>query len=202
VSVSAESSPSTLYNRVELHTASLVSPLIAFLWGVAEAMLFFIVPDVYLGVVALINWRRGLLATAAAVAGAILGGAIMYALAAAHGTAIDQLLDRVPLISPQIVNSVSEQMQSTGLRAMVGGPQRGIPYKIYAAQAGQQHLPFMLFLLVTIPARLARILPFALPCAAFGVLFKSLVQRRTRLVLFAYALFWVGIYVSYYLRFR
>lgn len=197
-----EPNPSALYARLECHSASNRSLVIAFLWGLAEATLFFIVPDVYLGFVALLHWRKGLLATLVSVAGAMIGGAIVYTLAAANGAAINQLLVWIPLIGPEMVHTVAEQMQGSGLIAMVSGPLQTIPYKIYAAQAGQQHLPFIPFLLVTIPARLERFLPVALAGAALGRAFKKFIQRHTALVIGAYALMWVAVYVVYYLRLR
>jgi membrane protein YqaA with SNARE-associated domain len=200
--MSAESRPSLLYVRVVQHTASRASPITAFVWGLAEATLFFIIPDVYLGFVALFNWRRSLLGTAAAVVGAVLGGAIMYILAASQGSAIDQLIDHVPLINPQLIHTVSENMQESGLSVMINGPKQGIPYKVYAVQAGLQGHPFVSFLFFTIVARLTRILPLTLFFAAVGIVLKKFIQRRTMLVIGAYALVWISIYISYYLRFR
>ena len=60
------------YTRVSDHAKSSWSIIIAFVWGFAEATAFFIVPDVYLGFVALFNWRRGLSAMAATLIGAML----------------------------------------------------------------------------------------------------------------------------------
>lgn len=200
--MTAELNLSPLYARFERHSASNGSLVIACLWGLAEATLFFIVPDVYLGFVVLFHWRKGLLATLAAVAGAMIGGAIMYTLAVANGAAINQLLIRIPLISPEMVRTVAEQTQGSGLVAMVSAPLQGIPYKIYAAQAGQQHLPFIPFLLATIPARLGRFLLVALAGTAFGTAFKKFVRRRTALVIGTYALLWVAVYVVYYLQMR
>jgi membrane protein YqaA with SNARE-associated domain len=178
------------------------SIVIAFLWGLAEATLFFIVPDVYLGLVALFNWRRGAWATAAAVAGAMVGGAVMYALAANNSDALAQLLTRVPLVSSNMVSGIGDQMRREGLLAMVTGPLRGIPYKVYAVQAGAQQLPFWLFLLFTISARLERLLPVTCAFSVIGVVFKKIISRRVALVLCAYGLMWLVIYVLYYLRFR
>ena len=200
--MTAEPNLSPLYARFERHSASNGSLIIACLWGLAEATLFFIVPDVYLGFVVLFHWRRGLLATLAAVAGAMIGGAIMYTLAVANGAAMNQLLVRIPLITPEMVRTVAEQTQGSGLVAMLSAPLRGIPYKIYAVQAGRQHLPFIPFLLVTIPARLVRFLAITLAGVAFGTAFKKLVQRRTALVIGAYGLLWVAAYVVYYLQMR
>lgn len=198
--MAAKGDPVTGYVRAERHAASKGSLIIAFLWGLAEATIFFIVPDLYLGFVTLFHWRRGLLATFVAVAGAMIGGTVMYALAAANGEAINQFLVQIPLIGPDLVRTVAEQMEQSGLIAMISGPLETIPYKIYAVQAGQQHLPFIPFLLLTIPARLERLLPVALASAVCGTVFKKFVQRHTALVIGAYGLLWVGVYVLYYLR--
>ncbi len=193
---------SLLYSRFEQHGDSTLSFAIAFIWGLAEATLFFIIPDVYLGLVALFNWRRGLWTPMATVSGAVVGGAIMYTLAANNGEAMAQLLTRIPLIDSTMVRSVGEQLQAGGLIAMVIGPLQAIPYKIYAVQAGQQHLPFIPFLFITIPARLERILPVVVASAVVGVVFKKHIQRYTTLILAAYGLLWAAIYVTYYLRLR
>ena len=198
----AKQNPVTLYARAERHSASNGSLIVAFLWGLAEATIFFIVPDLYLGFVTLFHWRRGLLATFVAVVGAMAGGMVMYALAAANGAAINELLVRIPLISPDLVRTVAGQMEGSGLLAMVSGPLEAIPYKIYATQAGQQHLPFIPFLFLTILARLERLLPVALASAVCGTVFKRFIQRHTALVVSAYGLLWVGVYVLYYLRMR
>ena len=51
----------------------------ALLWGVAEGLLFFVVPDVVISAVALAKgWRAGLVACLLAAAGASLGGGAMY----------------------------------------------------------------------------------------------------------------------------
>jgi membrane protein DedA with SNARE-associated domain len=197
--MTAEPNRSVLYPRLKHHSSSNISLVVALLWGLAEGTLFFIVPDVHLALVALVHWRKGLLATLAAVAGAMIGGAIMYALAANNGAAMTQLLVLVPLISPRIVNSVAAQVQASGLGAMVSFPLLA-PYKVYAVQAGRQHLPFLRFLLITIPSRLGRILPVTLAGAVLGTAFKKFIQRHTALVVGAYALVWVGVYVSYYLH--
>jgi membrane protein YqaA with SNARE-associated domain len=200
--VRADSRPSPLYVRIIRHTASAASPIIAFAWGLAEATLFFVIPDVYLCFVALFDWRRSILATAATVAGALLGGTIMFTLAMSHGPDMDQLIDRVPLISPKLIQTVSEEMHDKGLSAMVNGPKQGIPYKVYAVQAGQRMYPIVSFLFYTVLARLTRILPLTLFYAAIGIVLKRVIQRRTRLAIGAYALVWISIYISYYLRFR
>ena len=101
-----------------------------------------------------------------------------------------------------MVRGVGEQMHVDGLLAMVSGPLQGIPYKVYAVQAGAGRLSLIQFLLLTIPARLERILPVAVAGAVVGVVFKKFVRRYTALVVGGYSLLWLGVYVLYYFRFR
>ena len=187
--------PSKLtYARFSDHVASNWSLLIGFLWGFAEATLFFVVPDVYLGFAALFNWRRGLWVMIAALVGAILGGSVMYVLARNDPSGINKLLIRVPLIDTALVNNVAEHMRADGLVTILTGPLKGTPYKIYAAQAGEQSLPFLSLLLMTIPARLERFLPVVLAFGFVGKRFETFCKRYTWFVVSAYALLWGLIY--------
>lgn len=190
---------SELYLRIRRFCATPTSIVIAFLWGLFEATVFFIVPDVYLAFVALFDARRGLEAVLASVAGALLGGAILYGLAANDGAVMRQLLVHIPGISAQMLDAVTIQMQASGLSAMVSGPLKGFPFKIYAAQAGENHLPFIPFFLISIPARLERLLPVTIAAAILGVLFRKFVQHYTALVIGIYLLLWLGIYLFYFL---
>ncbi len=196
------SQPATLYDRICVFSASRRALAIAFLWGLAEATVFFFVPDIFLGLVALFNWRKGLLSTIFVVAGAIIGGTIMYGLAANNATAMNRLLTSIPLIHLDMVDFVREQIRMNGLNALFSGLFQGIPYKIYAVQAGAQGLGLLPFLLFTIPARLARILPVALVGSIVGVVFRKYVQRNTSLVIGVYIAIWAFIYMLYYFRFR
>ena len=182
------------YELFSKHADSPWSLVIGFLWGFAEATLFFIVPDVYLGFVALFNWRRGLWVTMAALLGAMFGGAMMYGLAMNNPSGVNRFLTYVPMIDAPLVAEVAEQTRADGLIAVLFGPFRGTPYKIYAAQAGGQSLPFVAFVLMTIPARLQRFLPVVLGFGAIGTWFKAFCEKHTLFVVGAYALLWGLIY--------
>jgi membrane protein YqaA with SNARE-associated domain len=189
-----------LYDRLVQHALSGASLGLAFVWGLAEATFFFVVPDVYLGFVALFHWRRGLWATAAALAGAVIGGALMCSLAAARPEALEQFVLRVPGISPPMVQTVADQMRASGLWALVAGPLGGIPYKIYAVQAGGLRLSLPLFLLLTIPARLERLLPVSLGAGLLGTWLRPWIKRYPAIAVAVYVLLWVTIYILYYAR--
>ena len=192
------------YTRFSDHAKSSWSIIIAFVWGFAEATAFFIVPDVYLGFVALFNWRRGLSAMIAALIGAILGGSVMYVLAMNNPSGLNLFLTRVPLIDTTLVNDVADKMRTDGLITLLHGPLRGTPYKIYAAQAGEQSLPFLYFLLMTIPARLERFLPVVLVFGGIGKWFGIFCEKHTKFVVSSYALMWGIIYFVfiYYFHFH
>lgn len=128
----------------------------AFGWGLAEATLFFIVPDVLLTWLALGRVRTAWKACAWALAGALAGGAIMYAWGSHNPTAARGALARVPEVSEEMITEVQGQLSSYGVVAMAFGPLRGAPYKIYAVEAGAQRLSLLGFLAISVPARLLR----------------------------------------------
>jgi hypothetical protein len=132
----------------------------------------------------------------------MVGGGLMYALATQDGAAMATVLVQIPLISPQMVKTVAQRMEANGLGAMVGGPFGFIPYKVYAVQAGRQPLSLLPFLIMTIPARLTRILPTTLPSAVLGVGLNRFIRQHTKLVLAAYGLVWLGVYIFYYFQVR
>jgi membrane protein YqaA with SNARE-associated domain len=191
----------SLYERLSDHAKSKWSILIAFFWGFAEATAFFIVPDVYMGFVALFNWRRGVSTAFSALCGALLGGALMYLLAANNPMGMNAFLTHIPLIDMALVNDVASQTQAHGLAAVLTGPVRGTPYKIYAAQAGEQSLPLLYFLLMTIVARGARFFPVVLALGGLGTRFQNFFEKHTKLVVGGYVLMWCIIYAVFIAHF-
>lgn len=132
--------------------------LVAAVWGLGEGTVFFIVPDVWLTWLALRDFRSAVVACLWSVAGALVGGAIMYSAGQLAAEDTIALVERVPAISPALVKQAAEQLNAYGYGAMFVGAFSGSPYKVYAvlAGAGQMGLPW--FLTVSIPARLLRFL--------------------------------------------
>lgn len=190
------------YGRFYDHTNSKWSLIISFVWGFAEGTAFFVVPDVYLGLVTLFDWKRGLWAMVAAIVGAMVGGSMMYSLAMRDISTINLFLERIPLINAEMISEIANKMQRDGLITMVNGPLRGIPYKIYAVQAGGQALPYLPFLIFTILARLERLLPVTLLAGALGKRFQKFIEQHTSFIVAIYVVIWGIIYFLYYLRFR
>ena len=159
----------------------------AFAWGLSEAIFFFFVPDVLLTFVAIKDYRIALRATGAALVGALIGGALMYA----WGLNAEPLLLHIPGIHAPLVDTVRAQLHDHGIAAMLFGPLRGTPYKIYAVEWGGNHGGLGVFLLVSIPARYIRFFLGVVVCAALR---RVATPRRL-------AIFWVAFYVWYFWRF-
>ncbi len=167
----------------------------AFAWGFAEATLFFIVPDVLLGWIALCQGlRRGLAASVAATAGATLGGVLVYR----NVEDIGDLVTRIPGIPPAMVDDAAARVRRGRWGAIVGGALGGIPYKVYALEAARQRLPLSGLVLVTPPARLWRFALVAAGAALVGARIRPSLRRRTTLWLGIYAIVWAVFYVGYF----
>ena len=169
---------------------------LAALWGVAEATVFFIVPDVLLSYAARDDVKKGITACLYSLIGALIGGSIMYVWGMWQQETASLVLDYIPAINPMMIESVKSQLSSQGVLAMFLGPITGTPYKIYAAQAGAQNLSFWLFMLVTIPARLIR---FVLVTTFFHYLLRVIANLAgAKYKLRILILSWVLFYSSYF----
>jgi len=130
---------------------------VALLWAFAEATLFFIVPDVWLSAIAIGRGRRAALrAMVWAIAGALLGGALMHVWGTWGFEGAVAVLDRVPAISPAMIAGVHDELERQGAAAVAIGGVTGVPYKIYAVLAQAAGLNLPLFLLISVPARAIR----------------------------------------------
>jgi membrane protein YqaA with SNARE-associated domain len=168
---------------------------VAFWWGAAEAVVWFVVPDVFLTWVAV---RSGLRASprlvVLAVAGAIVGGVLAYGWgAAAPGTARDAM-ERLPGVDVAMVEAVGADVEAAGPVALLKGPARGRPYKLYAAAAGEHGESLLLLVLWTIPGRAMRFL-----LASVGAAWAASIARRRlpeSVVRLGWMVVWFGIYVA------
>jgi len=171
--------------------------LAALAWGLAEATCFFIVPDVLLSLIATRRLRSAFHASLAALAGALLGGAIMVAFGARAPEAARTFLDRVPAIGPSMIATVQTALDRHGAWAAMAGPLGGIPYKIYAVEWGARHGALAAFLLVSIPARYLRFLLSVLLARGIAASVEGW-TRKPAVVLALWVAFWTGLYAWYW----
>ena len=122
---------------------------LAFGWGVAEALVWPIVPDVPVVLLAAAAPSRFLPLAAAAIGGSLAGGAIAYGLGAAG--AGGWLIAHAPLVTPRMEAHASALLSRDGAAALLPQPWSGIPYKVFANQAPAAGIgfgPFLTFSLI------------------------------------------------------
>lgn len=181
--------------------ASRAALWVAFAWGIAEASFFFIVPDVLLTLIACRAFKPALKATLAALAGALVGGVLMYAFGMRSPDEARAFLDYVPAINSNLIERVARQINEHGLIAVMIGPLKGIPYKIYAVEWGAQGRSLIGFLLISIPARYIRFFLAAVVARLIARVIEAVTERRTNLEILVVASLWIAFYGFYFLRF-
>jgi membrane protein YqaA with SNARE-associated domain len=176
--------------------------VVGFVWGFAEATLFFVVPDVWLGWVALVARRAAWAVLAVTLAGALLGGAVTYAVSrVAPPSTTAAIADGVPTVDEDAIDRVSREMEDHGPRSVLFGPIRmGTPYKLYARAAGVQEQSLAAFLLWSIPGRLERMLPVTVLALAVGYALRGWIAANRAIVLGVYASVWLAVYAVYVVR--
>jgi 1-acyl-sn-glycerol-3-phosphate acyltransferase len=166
-------------------------------WAFAEAIIWPIVPDLVIGLLALVAPRSVPRLFAALVIGALLGTAVLYALATVAPDAVASMLLALPGIPPEMLDAARAQVAGGDpVSIALVGP--GTPLKVYTwAWAAGPATPAALAVGVV----LNRITRIALPLVALtivGLVAPSFLRRHDRLVLAAYAAFYVGAYAVYW----
>ena len=165
-------------------------------WGIAEATIFFIVPDVLLSWLALRSYKRALVACLWALGGALVGGCLVWFVALVNPDALRALFASLPAINDGMIANVAQQLDQSGLTALFVGPLIGTPYKLYTLEAANSGFSLALFLLVSVPARLTRFLLVTIVAGAAS----QLLQRRfsMRVVQVLHAVLWISFYSWYF----
>ena len=171
----------------------------AFLWGLAEATFFFLVPDILLSVLV---QRRGLRSaldgTVFAVGGACLGGLVMWQVGQLDPAGVRAFLEGIPAISSEMIAEAGASLRANFAAAMFAAAFSGVPYKVLTAQAAGAGVGWPELVLVSIPARACR---FLLVIALVALVDRVAAiwagaQARTALLLAGwaafYAMFWLG----------
>lgn len=170
---------------------------VAFAWGCAEAVLFFVIPDVFLSLVAIrFGFRAGWRAALATTAGAVVGGLAVYLWAAFAAESVFAVMNLLPAVDLEMIESVRRRTAEHGTVALLGAPWQGVPYKLHAAAAGELGLGALNLALVTIPGRLARFAASVAVAAYLRWFFARWLPRGV--MLGAWALFWVVTYGVYW----
>jgi hypothetical protein len=186
------------YTKIRNFSRSRFSYAIAFLWGLCEGLFFFIVPDVYIGFIAIFSGIGGLTALLFALAGSLCSIPIIYVLNAHFGSSLVAWLFLIPGIHRPMALNVWQALQLHGASAVVLGPWSGIPFKIYSVLAAQLSIPIGEYLLWSIPARIERTILVLAIGMALGWIFRRRIQKYPRIAIGIYAAIWTLIYIFYF----
>jgi membrane protein YqaA with SNARE-associated domain len=169
---------------------------LAFLWGLAEATFFFVVPDVIISLAAMLRPRRAWYHLVASLAGALTGGFGMFLWGAHHAQDALQAVGRVPFVRQSMIEHVEASYQRQGMVALLFGPLSGIPYKIYAVEA-PRFQTLAGFLWGSIPARGERFVLVLLIFAGLGAVLRRIGRPQARFVVW-HAAIWTVFYALYW----
>ena len=128
------------------------------LWGAGEATFFFIVPDVLLTAAVLrFGLRRTFPLAAMTAATAALAGIGMWWWGNHDVAAARNAMLVVPAIGADLLAHAHDEMANNWPLNLFLGAVTGLPYKLYAVEAGALGVNPVLFVLVSFVARLPRL---------------------------------------------
>ncbi len=178
---------------------ALLVKAISFLWGFLEATIFFIVPDVYLtGVVLKADLKKIWGALFYCLAGALLGGFLIYYSALIYPSLTLDLFNYVPGISDKLIQEARVDISADGLISMFRGMFQGVPYKLFAAAWGEKGGELLPFLLVSLVARGLRFVVSIIVTVFLKFLGEKLLKDWNTCKWILYSIFWLTFYTFYF----
>ena len=169
---------------------------VAVLWGFAESVLFFLVPDVWTSIAGRSKLKCGLFACLYAVGGALVGGTVMYVWGANDLDGASAIVEKLPAINQAMVERVQVELEEQGSFALFVGPLRVTPYKVYSIHALQSGIGFGLFLLVSAISRLIRFVAITVFCHYALKLGPIIGLKVNPLILLVVG--WIAFYTFYF----
>lgn len=144
--------------------ASRLGLLLAFVWACAEALSWPLMPELLLGIACVAVPRATLRLSFAALAGSLAGGLLALQLA---NTGL-QL--PAPLTTDRMRAEVRQELAAESASAVRHQPWNGIPFKVYAAEAGRADVPAADWFVESAQARGGRTLTVGAAFAVLGLL--------------------------------
>lgn len=172
---------------------------VGFLWGVAEASLFFVVPDVWTGWIAIVAPRRAVPVLVMTLLGAVLGALLLFLVAPYATDALVAWFGMVPGLLPGDLATAREQLATQGVGAFTASPLGGIPLKLYAFGAGLDAFGAVPLVVGVVLNRLVRVGGFTLLMGIAGALGRPLVRRRPAVVAAVYVVGWCVFYGTFWM---
>ncbi|MBI2781200.1 MAG: hypothetical protein HYX55_05335 [Chloroflexi bacterium] len=177
-------------NVVERFAGRWVAIAIIAAWGLGEAIVLPVVPDVLLYVLAIAAPRRAAPLFGWAVLGALVGSLVLSSVALDDPASGRGMVLGVPGITEQTLGAAQLAVRDGDPLAMVHlGP--GIPLKVYTVAWWEGAGTPAGYVVGVLANRLIRIGPGVALFWLIGTLAPAFVRRRERLLAIGYVLFWV-----------
>lgn len=148
------------------------------IWAFAESIVWPIIPDFLLVLLAIGRPRGAPYSLAACVAGSAVGAVLLYGFSWARPADAARFLPYIPLVFEADVTSVRERIAQDGSAAFLGQPVSGIPFKVWAIVSATSGIPPFMALPVAVLARAARMTVMALLAAILGAQFGRFIRDR------------------------
>lgn len=168
-------------------------------WGWAEAILFFIVPDLWLGFVALYAPRRMLVTLGAIMVGAALGAVCLYVATLAFGADLSAVIVALPGSLPTDVEQARAELAEQGAIASLNGVLQALPVKTYIHASALEGIGLVEVVVFTLLNRIERLLLFGVVMALVGWLGRRFITRWPVLAAGLYLAAWVIFYAVFLL---
>jgi membrane protein YqaA with SNARE-associated domain len=182
--------------RLFIGTKSGATHALAFVWGLAESTVFFIVPDVLLTRIALRDFRGAMIAGVWTTLGALIGAtALWFAARHDHTQLLLKASDWIPGISRELMVRTAQALHTQGVTAVATGALSGQPAKLYAVHAGAQNIPLVMFLTVLTAARFVR---FTLTATVAWLAARVLRSRGDEFLVRLHFWSWLAFYTAYF----
>ena len=170
--------------------------LVSAIWSLCEATFFFVVPDIWLTMIAKDNLRKALIASLYSLFAALIGGSIWYFISVHFGEEYAfVMMDKMPKTNLEQVKEAQQNLEASGFWAMMTSPWVGTPYKLYSVTANSMDIEYWKFMLYSIPSRLTRFIILVL-VTHFTIKFLEFLGlkiHRLIFVLFGWIIFYAYI---------
>lgn len=169
----------------------------AAVWAAGEAALFFIVPDVLLTLATLrYGLRAGLKLAVVAAAFASVTGMGMWLWGNCDIGAARHAMLQVPAIGPDLLARAQHETGQDWPLHLVSGAMTGVPYKLYAIEAGARRINLAIFFVMSFVARFVR---FVLTIAIAGACQVAARQMgKSGWVYAGWGIAWTCVYAFYF----
>jgi len=127
---------------------------IPFVWAIAEATVWPIMPDAVMVPLALRRPRSWWRLVCGGAIGTALGGWVSYR--DGYRRPERARTERLLLVRPAMVTAADRWLAESGPRGVLRQPATGIPFKVFARTAGARRLPLIPFLLWAVAGRALR----------------------------------------------